>query len=96
MSKKQEFETRTVKWVAVRNGASLFDESATEVEIEDEMAGEFVTLTQHHGGGDKVSITPEEWPILRAVIDNAIKMCRPSKAEQAAAMAKKTQEGKAD
>lgn len=54
----------------------LFSEMVTHVRIVDESAGEFVEVEQH-GRADvgKVCINPEEWPSLRAAIDEMIACC---------------------
>lgn len=58
-------------------GQPLFSEQATEVQIVDEAAGEFVEVSQH-GRTDlgKIAIRPEEWPALREAIDHLIGECR--------------------
>lgn len=71
------YETRTVKIAVVFKGEPLFHESATEIEIVDEAAGEYLEVSQcsdsHEG---KIKIDPHEWPALKAAIDKMIKECR--------------------
>jgi len=67
---------RTIKWTVVREKEPLFDELATDIEITDEAAGEFVEVKQHVEGNRKISIDPEEWPAIREAIDCAVKLCR--------------------
>lgn len=67
---------RTIKWTIVREKKPLFDELATDIEIVDEAAGEFVEVKQHTEESGKVQIDPEEWPAIREAIDCAVKLCR--------------------
>lgn len=71
------YETRVTKPVVLPVGHATYSEMATEIEICDEAAGEFVEVTQH-GRVDigKIQINPEEWPALRAAIDRLIAECR--------------------
>ena len=72
-----DYETRTTRLVVLRQGAELFDESATTVEIEDEAAGEFIILSQSHmDKHSMLKIVPEEWPRLRDAIDKMVAECR--------------------
>ena len=71
------YETRTVKIAVVSKGEPLFHESATEIEIVDEAAGEYLEVkqcTEDYEG--KIRIDPHEWPTLKAAIDKMIKECR--------------------
>jgi len=67
---------RTVKWSVTREKEPLFDELATDIEITDEAAGEFVEVKQHLEGNGKIQIDPEEWPAIREAINCAVKLCR--------------------
>lgn len=69
-------EARCVAWVVGPKSETIFSEMCVRVEIDDELAGEFVVLTGQHEEGGKVMISPEEWPALRRTIDAAIKSCR--------------------
>jgi hypothetical protein len=68
--------TRPIKWSVVPDGSPLFAESATEIEIVDEAAGEFVEISQSMEGYGKIGIEPSDWPTLRAAIDAAVKQCK--------------------
>jgi hypothetical protein len=64
------YETRTTKVVIVPEGEPLFNQEATEIEIVDEAAGEFVEVRQCSDAYDgKIGITVEEWPTIRKAID---------------------------
>jgi len=72
-----EYETRTLSVIVVAKGEPIFSEMATRVEIVDEAGGEYVEVSQH-GRPDlgKISINPEEWPMLRDAIDSMVAQCR--------------------
>ena len=77
MGRAVSTETRITRLVVAPEGATTFDERATTVEIEDEAAGEFVTVTQCYSDTDSViNIDPAEWPALREAIDRMIAECR--------------------
>ena len=72
-----QYEVRTVSVAVLPHGEPLYSEMATIVSITDEAAGEFVEVSQSRCDGEnKIQITPEEWPSLRAAIDSAISECR--------------------
>ena len=65
------YTTRPMKWSHCPQGDAL-SEQATEIEIIDEGAGEFVTIYQDASTKNGlISITPEEWPSLKATIEAA-------------------------
>lgn len=72
-----KYETRVTKLVVLPVGEATYSEMATEIEICDEAAGEFVEVVQH-GRVDigKITINPEEWPAIRGAIDRMIAECR--------------------
>lgn len=71
------YETRTTKVVIVPKGEPLFNQEATEIEIVDEAAGEFVEVRQCSDQYDgKIGITAEEWPTIRKAIDDMLGRCR--------------------
>ena len=72
------YETRITAVVVAPKGHPIFSECATTVRIDDDDAGgEFVEVEQS-GRVDlgKICISPEEWPALRAAIDDLISKCR--------------------
>lgn len=73
-----KYTSKPIKWVHTPEGHPLFSELATEVEIEDEAAGEFVVIRQHpeHENSQEIRIEPNEWKTLRSVIDKAVKLCQ--------------------
>jgi hypothetical protein len=72
-----EYETLTAALLVVAKGESLYHTTATRIEIDDEAAGEFVILRQDDRTEEGIAINPEEWPTLRAAIDQMIARCRP-------------------
>ena len=66
------FTNRPMKWSHCNEDGPL-SETATEIEIVDEGAGEFVTLYQDASTKNGlVAITPEEWPTLKIAIEAAL------------------------
>lgn len=75
----KEYEIRITSWTVIPKGEPTFSEMATVVSIDDEAAGEFVTVTQSsRTDRGKIAIDPGEWPALRTAINEAISECRPS------------------
>ena len=74
------YETRITQITVAPAGQPIFAELATIIEIEDEAAGEFVIVKQP-GRDDpgKISISQEDWPVLRDAIDRMIGECRENK-----------------
>lgn len=68
---------RTIAVMVGRETDDLFSEMVTRVEVVNEGAGEFVTVSQN-GRDDvgKISIGPEEWPELCRAIGTMIATCR--------------------
>lgn len=65
-------EVRPTQWTVTPGGKPIFDEQAMTLKIEDEAAGEFLVL-ENCGDGDGFRFNPEDWPTLRALIDEAVK-----------------------
>jgi hypothetical protein len=63
------YESRITKKVVAMQGKAIYDESATVIEIDDEAAGEFIVLRQDDG---KIKIDGDEWPAIRAAIDELV------------------------
>ena len=74
-----KYTTRTLKICILPENEPIFSEMATDIEIEDEAAGEFVKVTQHSGNIDhnkSILITSEEWPQIKAGIEMMLAECR--------------------
>lgn len=75
---QQAIRTRVTRLLVVPQGEPMYSEMTTTVEIDDEVGGEFVVVSQE-GRDDigKIAINPEEWPALRAAINRMVKACQP-------------------
>lgn len=73
-----KYETRILAVIVTPEGESIFCESATTIRIEDESGGEFVVIEQHPDSRDaqQIAINPEEWPMVRAAIDDMVSRCK--------------------
>jgi hypothetical protein len=68
---------RVTQLTVVADDKPIFDESATQVEITDEGAGEFVLVKQTGSGEGEVRIGSSEWDRVREAIDQMIRECKP-------------------
>ena len=72
-----DYETRTLKIGVCMKGEPIYHNSMTEIEIIDEVAGEFLKISQCSDNNEgSILIDPYEWPTLKAAIDKMIKECR--------------------
>lgn len=71
-----EYEIRIHALLVAPKGRGMLDDCATEVRISDEGAGEFVVVSQLMNAEKGISISPNEWPTVRAAIDRQIQECR--------------------
>ena len=70
------YRTRVTRLLVVPEGEPSFSEMSTTVEIEDESAGEFVVVAQRARiDMGQIAINPEEWPALRAAINQMVEQC---------------------
>lgn len=71
------YETRILAVIVTPEGESIFCEGATTIRLEDESGGEFVVIEQHpDSGAQQIAINPEEWPAIRAAIDDMVAKCK--------------------
>lgn len=68
-------KTRITQLSVAPEGADLYDDRSTHIEIDDEGGGEFVKIVQPANGAD-IRIEPAEWPTIRAAIDSMIEACK--------------------
>jgi hypothetical protein len=68
-----DYEMRTTRVIVLERGKEIYSERATSIEIDDEAAGEFVTVRQGEG---KICIDVAEWPTIREAIDAMVAACR--------------------
>lgn len=71
---------RITKITILPEGEPIFSEMATHIEVEDEAAGEYLIVSQDGGHVDSkpnsISISPDEWPKIKAAIDKMMKSLR--------------------
>jgi hypothetical protein len=76
------YESRLIKVIVVPKGEPIFSDEATEIEICDEAAGEFIKVTQQGGCAEyakSVCFDPEVWEVIKPEIDRMISECRGAK-----------------
>ena len=66
---------RITRVTIVKEGDPLFSEYGYTIEIEDEAAGEFIQITDHHDN-NKITLNPEDWPAIRTAINKMVKLCK--------------------
>lgn len=72
-----EYETRVTALIVLPKDDETFSEFATHVRLADQAAGEYVEVEQiAREDLGKIAINPNEWPALRAAIDQMIAECR--------------------
>jgi hypothetical protein len=69
-----QYETRITRLTVNKPKEPIFSELATHIEIEDESAGEFISIRQQfdHAKAGVVNITAEEWPHIKAAIEELL------------------------
>jgi hypothetical protein len=65
-----QITTRITRLTVRPEGEPIFSEMATQIEIDDEAAGEFILVTQQREHG--IAFEPREWPAIREAIDTLI------------------------
>lgn len=68
-----EYVEITTEITVVPHGKEIFSEWATKFQLVDDGAGEFIEIEQDQ---DRVGIDPNEWPILRKIINKMVKQCK--------------------
>jgi hypothetical protein len=77
-----KYETRTLKIAVVPEGDSISSDSVTNIEIQDEGAGEFLAVSQNlnalpnENKNRMICVDPKDWPHLKAGIEKMISQCR--------------------
>ena len=72
-----DYETRITAVTVLPIHAEIFSELATAVRIVDDAGGEYIEVDQcGRVELGKIAISPEEWPALRAAIDDMVAKCR--------------------
>lgn len=74
------YELRVTRLTVVPPNEPLFSERATDVEIVNEAAGEFVSITQKSMRTDaepqRVYFDASDWPAVRQAVDVLVSLCR--------------------
>jgi hypothetical protein len=68
---------RVTQLTVVADDKSIFDESATQVEITEEGGGEFLIIRQTDSGDSQIRIDAHDWPTVRKAIDQLSKEVKP-------------------
>ena len=74
--KIKNLEARTISWALVPRGESICDMRGFTVSIEDDNGGEYVKVVNHNDDHDGITIDPDEWHELQALINVAVSLCR--------------------
>jgi hypothetical protein len=66
---------RITQLTILPKGKAIFDEESTQIEIEDEAAGEYVVIKQDYEpkGEQRIMIDPDEWPEIRRAVNRIMK-----------------------
>ena len=64
------YETRITGNTILPQGATIYSQMATRIEIEDESGGEYVVISQDSESFQgKIGITNDEWPAIRDAVE---------------------------
>jgi hypothetical protein len=66
-----QYTIRTTRLTVGPVGEPFFSQKQTNVEIQDEGAGEFVAISQNHASG-RILIEPEEWPHIKDAVSELV------------------------
>ena len=66
-----QYTIRTTRLTVGPLGEPFFSHKQTNVEIKDNGAGEFVTISQDHDSG-KILVEPEEWPHIKDAVSELV------------------------
>lgn len=71
-----KLKTHPIAWIVRPEDATIFDERAFEVRIEDEGGGAFLEVKSYADGtkAGEIGIDAECWPALKAAIEAAFKV----------------------
>jgi hypothetical protein len=72
------YTTRTTQISIMPLDEPIFSEVCTRITIEDEGAGEFISVQQlkSRGHDQQITIDPDEWPVLMAAIERMVGECK--------------------
>ena len=67
-------KTRITQIAVAPEGAHLYDDRSTLVEIDDEGGGEFIKVSQPSCAAE-ISFCLDEWPAIRTAVNKLVKGC---------------------
>ena len=67
-------KTSITKLTVAPDGADLYDDRSTHIEIDDEGGGEFIKVSQPCDKAE-IRIDADEWPAIRAAINSLFDEC---------------------
>ena len=67
-------KTRITQLTVAPDGADLYDDRSTQIEIDDEGGGEFIKVSQPSCAAE-IRFDANEWPAIRDAVNNLIKEC---------------------
>lgn len=73
-----KYITRVTRLTIAPEKEPIFSEMATHVEIEDEAAGEYISISQDNGSTEngKIRIDSDEWPAIELAVESLIRELR--------------------
>jgi hypothetical protein len=73
-----DFEIRITSIVVAPHGADMYEPGVTEISIQDNAGGEYVTVKQLYYQVERssIEIDPDHWPVLRQAIEWMLRQCR--------------------
>jgi hypothetical protein len=75
-----KFTNRTLKVIVLPEGAPIFSDRATAIEIDDLSAGEFIVISQNREGTvNQLSFDGEDWETVKVAVDDMLKELRVEK-----------------
>jgi len=76
MSEQAKYGMLTKAVIVKQVNDAIFGETATTIALEDEGSGLYVTVSQTaYEGEQKIGITTEDWPAVRAAIEQMLAIC---------------------
>ncbi len=76
MSEPVQYETLTKAVLVKSTKDGIYGETATTIAFENEGAGLYVVVSQSpYDSEQKIAITNEEWPAVRAAIEQMLAIC---------------------
>jgi hypothetical protein len=68
--KLSKFTTRTLKVIVLPEGAPIYSDRATTIEIDDLAGGEFIVISQNREGTvNQLSFDGEDWETVKVAVD---------------------------